>query len=229
MLIFSKTDFYGKKSVVSKWSPNNVIFLEILIFFGNKGKNVILLDMLIFSEIWTKTIFSGYAVENMRISNFSLYSVLFLEMLTFLDIGTKTVFTQWFKKSFFSNVDIGQRSIFYVQKWVFSKWSQNKVLFLAMLFFSICIFSEISTTEKTSFSSKCGYLRKYEQKTILFKWSAKTSFSSKCWHYLDVGAKNNFFIEFWKVNFLECLYFRSSGQRSIFYGQNDLFFKIISK
>ena len=55
---------YGQKTTFSKWSQNNVIFLEILIFTGKKTsfqndlKKRVYSEMLIVTEIWTKNHFS---------------------------------------------------------------------------------------------------------------------------------------------------------------------------
>ena len=137
------------KSHFSKWS---------------KKKNVIFLEILIFTDLWTKKDFIKW----------SQYNVPFLEILIYILMFKNRFFKWWQKRVSTRNVDIYRdmdkndlsRNVVFVEMLIFSdictkndfwKWAQNIVIFIEML-----IFSDIHMYLFLEF----WYFRIYGQKTV---------------------------------------------------------------
>ena len=128
---------YRQKTIFSKWSQENILFLE----------------MLIFSKIWAKTIYLKWSQEN----------ILFFEMLIFSKIWARTIFQSDLKITSFSrNVDIFlhiakkqffQRKLFFSNIDIFENMGKKR-------FFQ-------NDLKKTSFSSKFWFFRTYGQKRFI--------------------------------------------------------------
>ena len=121
----------------------------------------------------------------------------------FLEIGIKTCFTPkcWYLRICGQNIIIVIILIFliYGQKTIFTKWSQNNIIFFIILVFTDLWTKNYSKSylKITSFSSKCWYFRINGQKTIVKSDLKKTSFYSKCC-YLRRCGKQRFFKVFSK-------------------------------
>ena len=87
-------------------------------FFKVITKNVIFLEMLVFSEIWTKHVFFKMISKN----------VVFVDILTFSNIWAQTDFS---KKGLFLETLMR----LYWQTTTYSIWCQNNVIFLLILIF----------------------------------------------------------------------------------------------
>ena len=125
-------NIWAKKKPFSKWSLNNIVLLEMLIFFDILTKNCH------FKEI-SKNLKKSIFCLNFDIFRYmgqyrflkSDLNVIFLEMLIFLEIWGKPFFQIHRKKTLLSSICWYFR--IYEQKTIISKWSQNNIVFIEML------------------------------------------------------------------------------------------------
>ena len=149
---------YGQKTILFQWSQNNDIFLEIMIFTDLWAKTIFILKLspkLYFSKCWT-------------ICKTALF---FSKCWYFWTYGQKQFFSKRYKEKYLFFL----RILIFSDTWaIFSKLSLNNVPFLEM-----SIFSDIHTN--------IGKIRLFQRDLNI------TYFFSKCWYFGFIDKKLFFF------------------------------------